>query len=119
MSKFKEFPDSNALTSLGYEPFSDFEILYTTFFKKENPEDEDKISESFNEIVLSRNKSGVKKYIEEKCAEEFKQYKFEWDKEYEDLHQSNDIEDKNILVIINRSSNKKSLDAIIAPKKDF
>lgn len=97
-------------SSMWKDDFHQFDIIYTTFSKMKDPTTED-IKEQFFEKVLGKNKAEVKRYIEERCREEWPKYSFEWEK---NAYQSYELDGENIFVLIDETRQKKfSIDAVI------
>ncbi len=110
----REDDDFYFISRQGKEPFIYFEIGYTTFSKMKSSSTKD-IVDQFSESVLSKNKAGVRKHIENRCEEEWPKYNFEWK---QDAYQSNEIDRKNIYVLINEIPIKKSSIDIIIIRKE-
>lgn len=112
--KFREDNDFYFISKQGMESFEYFNIIYTIFSKMKDPTPKD-IIENFQERILSKNEAGIRRYIEDICKKDWPKYNFEWE---QDSYQSNEIDGKNIYVLIDKSPQRKmSIDAIIIKKE--
>ena len=102
------------IDSLGPDMFFEYQIGYTTFKEKKNPQDEEEILDQFLESVYSKTNSGVRIYAEKRAKEEWPKYSFKWEK---NSYESDSLEGKNIYIHFERM-NQVSLDAIIISDKN-